>query len=145
MSLIKWQKEDDLFPSFSSVFDDFFGSNYNKGVKTGTTVPAVNLKENEKNYTIELAAPGLKKEDIKIDLNENVLTISSEKKDEKTEEEKGKFTRKEFSFSSFSRSFTLPENANAEAINASYTDGVLNIDIPKKEVEKSSPKQIDIK
>jgi HSP20 family protein len=99
-------------------------------------MPAVNIKEDEKNYTLELAIPGMDKKDLKIDINEDVLTISSETKNE-SEEEKDGYKRKEFSYSSFCRSFYVPENVNRDKIGASYKDGILNIELPKMEEEKS--------
>ncbi|WP_420321399.1 Hsp20/alpha crystallin family protein [Flagellimonas sp.] len=144
MSLSKWNKQDDLFPSLSSFFDDFWGRDFVSGVQTGTTVPAVNIAESEEAFDIEVAAPGLKKEDFKINLDNGMMTISSEKSEEKESEEK-KITRKEFSFSSFQRSFTLPESVLVEKINAVYKDGVLKIKLPKKEeAKKQPPKLIDI-
>lgn len=141
MSLIKWQKDESLFPS---LIDDFFGKDYFNSITTGTTVPAVNIKDEADFLKIDLAAPGLKKEDFKIILDHNVLTISSEKKEEK-EEKEGKFMRREYSFHSFSRSFTIPDNTDSEKINASYKDGVLSIAIPKKKDVPSNMKQINIK
>ena len=144
MSVVKWQKDDE-FASFSSMFDDLFGRDYNKGLKTGTTVPAVNLREDDKSYQIEMAAPGLKKEDFKIDLHENIITISSQKQTEnEVKDEQQHYTRREFSFTSFSRSFNVPENTNLEGVSASYENGVLSISLPKKEIVKPEPKQINI-
>ncbi|GAB3251512.1 Hsp20/alpha crystallin family protein [Larkinella harenae] len=110
--------------------------------KTATTVPA-NIKEDETAYHIELAAPGLKKEDFSINLNNNQLTISA--KQEHTDEEKTEnFTRKEFSYSSFERSFRLPKNINSEQIQAAYVDGILKIELPKVEKTVVEPKQIAV-
>lgn len=117
-------------------FDDFFGKdifdfNPNNLVKS---TPAVNVKENEKEFTLEVAAPGLQKEHFNIAVEDGVLTISAETKSEKTEgDENSKFTRKEFSYSSFKRSFTLDEETvDADNIVAKYENGILNIAIPKK-------------
>lgn len=142
MSLIKTNKNGDLFPSFMSDFFDterFFTPNW---FRTGAEnmVPSVNIKENGKAFHIELAAPGFSKPDFKINVEDNVLTISAEKKEEKKEENE-RFTRKEFSFNSFSRSFTLPLAADADKVNATYTDGILNLAIPKKEEAKALPKK----
>jgi HSP20 family protein len=102
-----------------------------------THLPAVNVKETDKAYEINLAAPGLEKTDFKIDLNGNMITISAEK--EKTEEEKEDgFTRKEYNFNSFSRSFTLPEDTVADKIDANYVNGELRLSLPKKEGAKKS-------
>lgn len=122
---------------FPSVFDDFFKP-WNEWFDGGgslprtITVPAVNVVENDQNYAVSVAAPGLKKEDFHIDLSGNMLTISAEKEEEK-EEKEGKYNRKEYNYSSFSRSFTLPEEVNREQIDAKYADGVLKLVLPKKE------------
>jgi HSP20 family protein len=116
-----------------SIFDDdFFPVMSNKT----SSMPAVNIREDEKNFVLELAIPGVDKKDLKIDINEDVLTISSETKNE-SEEEKDGYKRKEFSYSSFCRSFYVPENVNRDKIGASYKDGILNIELPKMEEEKS--------
>ncbi|MDI9355633.1 MAG: Hsp20/alpha crystallin family protein [Chitinophagaceae bacterium] len=144
MSLVKWKKDDFLFPSFPSLLDDVFEQDYFNKIALGTNIPAVNIKENEKEYTIHFGAPGLTKEDFKISLDHNLLSISSEKKTEKTDE-KEKYTRREYSFSSFSRSFSLPNNVNSDKIDANYLNGELIITIPKKEIETKVIKQIAIK
>lgn len=95
------------------------------------SVPAVNVKENDKGFDIEVAAPGLEKKDFNISIDRRVLTISSEKKEEKEEKEKG-YTRKEFNFSSFSRSFALPENVSEDDVKANYEGGVLKLSLAKK-------------
>ncbi len=96
------------------------------------TVPAVNIKETDKDFMIDLAAPGLKKEDFHIDLNGNMLTIMCEKTEEK-EEKKEQMTRNEYNFTSFTRTFTIPDDVKMEKIEANYKDGVLQIMLPKKE------------
>lgn len=131
MKLIK--RNDDW--GFPSVWEDFFNNdlfNFPAVASRGTTIPAVNISENDKDFIVELAAPGKKKEDFKVDLQRNVLSISSEQKNEKEEEGK-QFTRKEFSYQSFQRSFTLPESVNQEKIEATYNDGVLKIILHKRE------------
>lgn len=145
MSLIKWKKEDDLFPLLNSFFDDFWGRDFVSGIQTGTSVPAVNITETSEAFDILVAAPGMKKEDFKIDLDNGMLTISSEKKEEKETIEK-RITRKEYNFSSFQRSFSLPNSVSTDKINASYNDGILSIVLPKKEEAKEqSLKQIEVK
>ncbi len=99
-------------------------------------MPAVNIREDEKNYILDLAAPGIDKKDLKIDINEDVLTVSYETKNE-SEESKDGYRRKEFSFSAFSRSFYIPENVNREKIEANYKDGVLSVSLPKQDEEKT--------
>jgi HSP20 family protein len=109
-------------------------------------VPAVNIIERKEDYLVSLAAPGLKKEDFKIDLEGNMLSISSEKEEE-NEEKDEKYTRKEYSYSSFERSFTLPDEVNKDKIDAQYKDGVLELVLPKKEEAKKMAisKQITVK
>jgi HSP20 family protein len=123
----------------SNLFDnDFFPMSSNRD-----NLPAVNIRENEKNFTIELAVPGMDKKDIKIDINEDVLTVSSEKKNESEEENNG-YKRREFSFSSFTRSFTIPENVNRDKIGASYKDGVLSVELPKEPEKDKITRQIKV-
>lgn len=140
MTLVKSNKNGNVFPS---VFSDFFENDRffnNQWFEKSSNVPAVNIKETDTEFDVELAAPGYKKTDLKIDIDNNVLSISAEKKDEKNEENK-RFTRKEFSYSSFSRSFTLPQSVNAEKIDAKYSDGILKLVIPKKEEAKTKAKK----
>jgi HSP20 family protein len=100
------------------------------------STPAVNIREDEKNYSIELAIPGIDKKNLKIDINEDVLTVSSEIKNESKKENDG-YKRMEFSYSSFARSFFIPENVKREAIEANYKDGVLSVSLPKQEEDKA--------
>ena len=109
-----------------------------------TRVPAVNISETENNYHVELAVPGLKKEDFKLSLEQNVLTISVEQSNEQQDNQKN-YSKREFSYSSFVRSFTIPESADDNNINATYTDGILSIDIAKREEAKVMRRQIEIK
>lgn len=101
-------------------------------------VPSVNITENEKEFKIEMAAPGLERKDFKVEVEDGMLCISSEKKEESKEEKKN-YTRREYSYNSFSRSFTLPDNSSPDKINAKYENGVLHISLPKKEVTVSKP------
>jgi HSP20 family protein len=128
-------------PQFLDNFFDreFFDWNNRNHSETGTTLPAINVQENVEGFTVEMAAPGMKKEDFKIELNNNLLTISSEKREENKENTKGTYSRKEFSYQSFVRSFALPNIADGEKIEAKYADGVLHISIPKKEEAKPKP------
>jgi HSP20 family protein len=133
-----------------ALFNDFFkpwNEWFDKGSMFGRTlsVPAVNITENKDNFEVSLAVPGLKKDDFKIDVDGNMLTISSEKEESKEEKEKA-FTRKEYSYSSFSRSFSLPEEVNKEKIDARYEDGVLKLILPRKEESKKAiSKKIAVK
>ncbi len=145
MSNIK--KSETSFPNmFSDLldYDKFFGTPTLKTMLN--SFPAVNVKEGEKDYKIELAAPGFKKENIAVHLDNDILHISAESKNEKEESDEN-FTRKEFSYNSFSRSFQLPKSANNEKIDAKYEDGVLKILVNKKEeaVKAESKKQISVK
>lgn len=149
MTLVK--RSNSSFPTLPSLFDSFFSRDlmdwgtFNFS-STNTTVPAVNIKENDNEVEIEVAAPGMKKDDFKVNLDNNQLIISSEKKSEKEEKEEGSYTRKEFSYQSFQRSFVLPEGLiDREKIAAKYTDGILSIKLPKKEEAKPKPsKEIKI-
>jgi HSP20 family protein len=131
-----------------SLWEDLFESDFFKKptvAQAGLSVPAVNIKETPEEYIIEMAAAGMKKNDFNINLDRNIITISSEKSVENVEENKDEnYTRKEFSYESFERSFVLPEAANREDIKAKYKDGVLEVIIPKKEEAKLLPKSIKI-
>lgn len=113
-------------------------SNRNYSI-TNTTLPSVNIKENEEGFEVEMAIPGMDKGDFKIELNQDVLTISSEKKVENEVKEGEHFTRREFSYQSFSRSFTLPNTVDNEKINAKYENGILSVAIPKCEEARPKP------
>jgi len=129
-------KEMQKLSSFPSMFNDFFrpwsdfpgGSVWNKM----QNLPAANVVELADRFKISLAAPGLTKDDFNIDVDSHTLTVSSEK-EEKKESAEENFTRKEYNYSSFSRSFNLPEDVQAEKISARYINGVLELDLPKKE------------
>ena len=131
-------------PVFPAVLSNFLNDFERVAPAHQQSFPAVNVIEIEDAFKIELAAPGLKKEDFKVNVHENTLTISTEKKEEKTENV-GKYTRKEFNFSTFKRSFALPKNVYGEKIVAIYNDGVLGLELPKKEQEKpQEPRLIEI-
>ena len=127
-----------------SLFDRFFDgdmfdwSNRNFS-NTNTTIPSVNIKENADAFMVEVAAPGFEKDDFKIELNLNTLSISSEKKVENETREGEVFTKREFSYQSFSRSFTLPQIADGDRIEANYQNGILTVLIPKREEAKPKP------
>jgi HSP20 family protein len=140
-----------LVPAFPSLIDRFFEgdlmdwNNFNFA-GTNATLPAVNVRENDDEITIELAAPGLRKEDFKLDYDNGRLTISAEKEEKFEEKDGEKITRREFSYSSFQRSFSVPETVvNVEKITAKYSDGILKLTLPKREEVKPKPaKQIKI-
>jgi HSP20 family protein len=145
MTLVKFNPEkrnnSSLLPGFNDVFDSIFNDTFFND-RMVTRVPAANISETEDHFHVELAAPGLKKEDFKINLDRNVLNISVEQRNEEVQKN---YSKREYSYSSFVRSFTLPESANAENIEAAYTDGVLKIDIAKREEAKTIRRQIEIK
>ena len=132
MTLIKWHNQ----PDFVNFFDDMFDRRheYNHRRNCGCN-PHANVIENEDAFLLELAVPGYDKKEINISLENNVLTISSEKED-KSENENLNYTMREFMHKTFSRSFTLPKSVNSDKIKASYENGILNLNLPKKEEEK---------
>ena len=161
-----------MFPGFNSLFNDFFDvdrffpqMSMSPAMQQMRQSPAVNIIENDSEFRIEVQAPGMKKEDFNIDMEENRLTISAERKyeheessDDKEKGGKGKsgkgkgqanerYTRREFGYSQFSRSFMLPENVDPERIEANYQDGILNLTLPKREEEqqRKQRRQINIK
>ncbi|MDF1576612.1 MAG: Hsp20/alpha crystallin family protein [Bacteroidales bacterium] len=133
------------FPSSPSLFDKFFDGelmdwNRTNFSSTNSTLPAVNVKENNNEFQIEVAAPGLVKGDFKVHYDNGSLTISSEHKDETEQKEGERVTRREFSYQSFQRSFSVAENAvDANKISANYKDGILFITLPKREEIKPKP------
>jgi HSP20 family protein len=146
MTLVKFnsdKKKNVLMPGFNDVFDSIFNDTF-LADRMVTRVPAANISESADHFHIELAAPGLKKEDFKLNLERNVLSISVEQSNESNQGERN-YAKREYSYSSFVRSFTLPESANETGIEAKYNDGVLSIDIPKHEEAKSVSRQIEIK
>lgn len=140
-----------LSDQLPSLFDRFFESDLmdwsNRNFSsTNTTLPSVNIKESSEDFEVDVAAPGFAKEDFKIELNHNQLTISSEKKVDNETRKGQQFNKREFSYQSFSRTFTLPNIADSDKITARYENGILRIAIPKKEEAKPKPpKAIEIK
>lgn len=136
---------------FPTLLENFFKP-WNEWIDTNggfwgkmQNVPAVNIVESDDRYTVFLAAPGMKKDDFKIDVDGNILTISSEREERKEEKEKH-YTRREYNFSSFSRSFTMPEEVNKENIEARYEDGTLKLVLPIKDgAKKLTTKHIAVK
>ncbi|MBB5644865.1 Hsp20/alpha crystallin family protein [Pedobacter cryoconitis] len=148
MTLVKFNpngnvKKNGLMTGFDGVFDSIFNDTFFSDRMTAR-VPAVNISESKDHYHVELAAPGLKKEDFKLSLERNVLSISVERSSENGAQERN-YNKREFSYSSFVRSFTLPDAANENGIEAKYMDGVLCIDIAKREEAKIQSRQIEIK
>lgn len=142
MSIIK---RNNSFQGMNSIFDDLFNRDLlNWGLvnnsATNTTLPSVNIRETNDNFIVEMAAPGMTKDDFKIELDGNLLTISSEKEDRNEMKDGEKFTRQEFSYQSFQRSFQLPKDVvDSDKIQAKYENGVLNLVVPKKEHAKQKP------
>ena len=140
MTLVK--RDAGYAPVLSNFFDDFFTKdlfNWPSSSSTGTTIPSVNIYETDGEFHVEMAAPGMSKNDFSIELDNNTLTISSQKTSEKKDSDDKNYQRKEFSFQSFMRTFHLPDSAEAEKINAKYADGILKLVIPKKEEAKRKP------
>ncbi|HOF99288.1 MAG TPA: Hsp20/alpha crystallin family protein [Paludibacteraceae bacterium] len=143
MALVKFS---DQLPSLFDrlMNNDLFDWTFRNFSETNTTLPSVNIKETNDAYRLEMAAPGLKKEDFKIEVKDGVLSISSEKVGEELKEGE-EFTHREYSYQSFVRSFTLPDNVEEDKIEAKYENGILCVNIPKKEEAKAKPvKQIEI-
>ena len=148
MSLIKNKRNS--FSAIPALVDDFLGRelfNWDNShfSSTQTTVPAVNILESADNFEVEVAAPGMEKQDFKIQLDNNTLTISS-KKEQSQEKKEENYTRREFSYQSFQRTFLLPRDVvNDEGIVAKYENGVLHLTIPKKEeVKQKGPRLIEL-
>jgi HSP20 family protein len=146
MSLIKWNKDRDIDAPFRGLMDRFLGGDISDfmGDYKGN-VPSVNVKETKNDIIIDVAAPGMRKEDFKVTLENDFLLISGESKHEK-EDKEDNYSRREFNYESFQRSFSLPEKSvYADKIEAKYSDGILHINIPKtEEARKKEPKKIDI-
>ncbi len=147
MSIVKFNP---FFPG--KVLGNMIEDVFNRGISDivgsdfAVNVPSVNISENPDSFVMELAAPGLDKGDFNISLDHNKLTVSVEKKSEKEAGEEGKWTRKEFNYSSFKRTFTLTEDVQADRIAASYDKGILTLTLPKKEEARPKPaKTIEIK
>ncbi len=147
MTLTK--RNSNLYNPSPNLFDDMFmrdlfdwGLSNSSG--TNTTIPAVNIKETADMFEVEVAAPGMTKDDFKVELNNNMLTISSEQKEEYENKDKdGKYNRKEFSYQSFQRSFQLSKEAvDADNIQAKYENGLLRLSIPKREEVKQKPSRL---
>ena len=144
MSLVKFSNQ---VPSFFDRFfeRDLFDWENRNFSSTNTTLPSVNIKEDVEGFDVQVAAPGFKKTDFKIELNNDQLTISSEKKSDMEMKDNEQFTKREFSYQSFSRTFSLPRTVQTDKIKAKYENGILRISIPKTEEAKPKPpKQITI-
>ena len=140
MAIIKWNRENDNLPVFSNLWDNFLNRDLDDFYFNSNMLrtPSVNIVEGKEDFTIEVAAPGLLKKDFNVNIDHDFLTIEA-KKESKSESTNERYTRKEFSFNSFRRSFTLPESIVQEKIDAKYEDGILRIVLPKKEEAKVKP------
>lgn len=136
MNLIRKQA-----PFFPSLIDDFINQDWNLKAPSSTTLPAVNIKDLEAQFEIELAVPGMKKSDFEIEVEDGLLSISSSMEEEQVTE-KGKFTRREFSYNSFKRTFTIPDSVDPTNIEAQYSDGVLQLRLPKRKEALPQPKKL---
>jgi HSP20 family protein len=137
-----------IFTDFFSDVDRFFENDLFRmpaqiGRQFMRNIPATNIRESEQEYMIEVAAPGMAKDDFEINVDEGMLTISSQKEEDTTREEEN-FTRREYNYSSFSRSFRLPDAVNADDIKARYEEGVLKISVPKREETTDNRKRVNI-
>ena len=143
MTLVKFNKDNGkaLRPGVNDIFESIFNDTFFSDLMV-TRVPAVNISETADHYHIELAAPGLRKQDFKISVDRDQLSISVEQQAEKNDR---KYNKREYSYTSFVRSFTLPELADQDRIEAAYEDGVLKIDVAKKEEAKTVSRQIELK
>lgn len=147
MSLVKWRNRNEMFPALemprwaANFFkdDDFFDKRWLPTFEM--TTPSVNVIETNDAYGLEVAAPGMKKEDFKVEIKEGCLVISAEAKTENAEKDEN-YTRKEFNYQAFTRSFWLPENVKADEIKANYADGILKIMVPKVKIEKEEPAKL---
>lgn len=146
MSLIKFNRRNRLFPSWTSEglknflsSDDFFSNDF---FEEDSLMPAMNVKEHEKDFEIEFAAPGFSKKDFDVTIDDNILNVCG-KKQEETEEQDEDYTRKEFSYNSFKRSLSLPKSVNAKKdVKATYKNGILKLNLQKKEEAKEHPKKV---
>jgi HSP20 family protein len=144
MTLVKRNGRSGVMPT---IWDNFFTPDLfnweNNFANTGNSLPAVNIKETPENFLVEMAAPGMEKKDFKIELDGNALTISSEKQNESEDKDGENYSRKEFSYQSFYRTFHLPkEVVNADKIQAKYENGLLRLEIPKREEAKQKPARL---
>ena len=136
MNLIRKQA-----PFFPSLIDDFINQDWNLKTPSSITLPAVNIKDLEAQFEIELAVPGMKKSDFEIEVEDGLLSISSSLEEEQVTE-KGKFTRREFSYNSFKRTFTIPDSVDPSNIEAQYSEGVLQLRLPKRKEALPQPKKL---
>ena len=148
MTLIKYNRPSTgrgISPVFNQLFNDFFENFSTPSIRNGSipALPSVNVAENNSEFLMELSAPGFSKEEVSISVEDNNLVIIGEKKSE-TEEGDKKYSRKEFSYQNFRRSFNLPEEINQEKINGKIENGIIHISLPKKQVENKIARKIEL-
>ena len=140
MELMKRNDYEKNMPSVFSAFDDLLGRDFFSGMSRSMNMPSLNMEENDEAIMLSLAIPGLDKEDVNIEVDNGVMTISA-KKEEKHDRDNARY---EYNYSSFQRAFVIPEHVNAEEITATHKNGELKVKLPKSEVEKHEPKKIEI-
>lgn len=148
MNLVRWNNTTPARSPLTTLFDDFFNTSIADIVGTDFTTnqPSVNVVEEADRYVIEVAAPGINKSDFNVEVDKDQLIISAEHAKEETDGEKGKFTRREYNYSSFKRNFFIPKSINKDAVDASYDNGILSITLLKtEEAKEKAPTVIDIK
>lgn len=146
MTIAKYRPQAAFINPFNDLVNEFFGRDISQFAghdDVRRTLPSVNILEREQDFELRMLVPGSSKQDLKLNVEKDILTISAEKKVEDRKENE-RFTRREFAHTAFSRSFRLPETVNAEAIKADYADGVLSVSIPKMEVGKPKTREITI-
>ena len=136
MNLIRKQT-----PFITSLFDDYVNQDWDFKVSSSAGTPAVNIKELDNQFEIDLAVPGKKKSDFEIEVEEGLLSISSSMEEDQVTE-KAKFTRREFSYNSFKRTFTIPDSVDPSNIEAHYSEGVLKLSLPKRKEALQQPKKL---
>jgi HSP20 family protein len=139
----KRKGEEDIFTSMGNMLENFFNNDFFKGFTTGTSIPAVNIYEDDEGFDMEVAAPTFKKGDFQLDYDGGVLSISGEKKESDQQTDR-RVTKQEFNYTSFQRSFTLPNSVDPDKISAKYSEGVLHVRLPKKERKAGAGINIDI-
>ncbi len=139
----KRKMDEDIFTSVGNMFENFFNNDFFKGFSTGTSIPAVNIFEDDKGFDMEVAAPTFKKEDFKLDFDAGVLVISGERQEEAKEDTR-RVTKREFNYTTFKRSFTLPNSVDPEKISAKYSEGILHIRLGKKERKTGDGRNINV-
>ena len=139
----KKKGEEDILTSMGNMFENFFSNDFFKGFSTGPSVPAVNIFEDDGGFDMEVAAPAFKKDDFKLDFDGGVLTVSGTRK-EAEEKATRRVTKREFHYTTFNRSFTLPNSVDPDKITAKYNEGILLVRLPKKERKAGAGINIDI-